>query len=50
MVLQKQKELTQVMQMYARVSNRLTSARVRVRTVREGLQVTTDIDSATTFV
>jgi hypothetical protein len=41
MVLQKQKELTQVMQMYARVSNRLTSARIRVRSVREGLQVIT---------
>ena len=37
LVLQKQRELTTVMQTYARVSNRLTTARTRVKTVKESL-------------
>lgn len=37
LVLQRQKELTQVMQRYATVSNRLTSSRIKIRAVKDSL-------------
>ena len=37
MVLQRQKELTQVMQRYATVSNRLTTSRTKIKAVKESL-------------
>ncbi len=37
LVLRRQKELTRVMNMYSRVSTRLTAARARVRDIRAGL-------------
>lgn len=37
MVLQRQKELTQVMQRYATVSNRLTTSRTKIRAVKDSL-------------
>merc|ERR1712223_212153 len=37
LVLQRQKELTQVMQRYAAVSNRLTTSRTKIRSVKESL-------------
>ena len=37
LVLQRQKELTQVMQRYAAVSNRLTTSRSKIKSVKESL-------------
>ena len=37
LVLQRQKELTQVMQRYSAVSNRLSTSRVKIRSVKESL-------------
>ncbi len=37
LVLKKQKELTKVLQIYARVSNRLNNARARVAEIKAGL-------------
>ncbi len=37
MVLQRQRELTQVMQRYATVSNRLTTSRAKIRAVKDSL-------------
>jgi exocyst complex component 4 len=37
MVLQRQREMTQVMQRYAAVSNRLSTSRIKVRAVKDSL-------------
>ena len=37
LVLQRQKEMTQVMQRYATVSNRLTTSRTKIRAVKDSL-------------
>ncbi len=42
-VLRRQKELTQVMQRYAAVSNRLTTSRAKVKAVKESLIACKDL-------